>query len=234
MVHARSQWLAAVLIAVALAGAVGASEPEYIIGGGGAGFGLSMPDLAEINEFVDGAGFAPFGDRMMLIGGGGRGGFVPGPMFGGAGWGAWIESRRGNFHAEYGVGLGGFDMGYGIGGTERSVLTIGAVVGGGGAEVVLTEDPVPTNQGIGSRGVVVEPTRQVYDSAFAFVAPYLDVQIQLLDWMGFAVRAGYVLPLFELNGQDQGPLYAPALALAGPYVRVSVVFGAITAVDAEI
>ena len=217
----------ALLVALAV-GAVLASAPEYAFGGGGPGFGLLMPDLTEINEFIGGVGFAPLGGDMFLVGGDGRGGLVPGMAFGGAGWGAWIESEHGNLHAEYGLGMGGFDLGFAVDGSERSVLTLGTLFGGGAVELILTEFPAFVHVGRTPRGIVVEPSRQTYDSVFAFVAPYLDMQIQLLAWMGLGVRAGYLWVPFELNWSDEGPLDAPDLACSGLYVRLTLRFGGIT------
>lgn len=222
-----SRWMLAVLITAGLAGTALAGEPGYVVGGGGPSFGLFMPKLTEINEFVGGAGFAPFDGYLLLAGGSGRGGVVPGPTFGGGGWGAWIESWEGDLRAEYEIGLGGLDLGLAVGGNERSVLTLGALLGGGGAELVLTEYPPIEPFGVGPQGIVIEPTQQTYDSAFAFVAPYVDMQVQLLDWLGLGVRAGYVWAPFELNWHDEGPLEPPDLSPSGWYVRFSVVFGGI-------
>ena len=227
----RGLWV--VCTVIALAGAAWAAEPEFAFGGGGPGVGLFQADLADINAFVESAGFPVFDGHPILVGGGGRGGVAPGLTYGGAGWGMWIEAEAGALHAEYGAGLGGFDLGFAFGADEHSLLTIGALIGGGGAELMLTEKAVVTNEGRSPAGIVVEPTRQVYDSAFALVAPYVDIQIQLLDWMGLGIRAGYVLPLFELNWEDTGPLDAPDLALPGPFVRLSLVFGGLEDVRPE-
>jgi len=233
MRRAWIRWLSTGILMAALAGAALAAGPERGFGGGSAGFGLLMPDLAEINAFVEGAGFPAFDGGLFLAGGGGRGGAVPGPVFGGAGWGAWIESERGSLHAEYGLGLGGFDMGFAVGGSDRSVLTFGVLMGGGGAELTLTEFPQAAIGRTPPRGIVPKPARQTYDCGFLLVAPYFDMQIQLLDWMGLGVRAGYMLSLLELNGGDEGPLDAPALAPRGVYVRFSLVFGGIGGIDSE-
>ncbi len=213
-----------ILILVAPASAAG---PQFAVGGGGPGIGLFMPDLAEINAFVEGAGFVPFEGDLFLIGGGGRGGLVPGLTWGGAGWGAWIESEDAVTHAEYGLGLGGFDLGFAVGGSPRSVLTFGTVFGCGAAEIVLTEYPSIQLERLVPRGIVVEPTQEMYDSLFFLVAPYIDVQIQLLPWMGFGIRAGYVWAPIELNWVDRGSLDPPSLAPSGSYVRFSLRFGGI-------
>ncbi len=77
---------------------------------------------------------------------------------------------------------------------------------------------------------MIEPTRTTYDSFFVVAAPYVDVQIQLLGWIGFGLRAGLVLVPFELTASDSGPLDPPSLAPSGLYVRFSIVFGGIGAI----
>jgi len=227
----RGLWVVCAI--VTLAAAACAADAQIGFGGGGPGLGLYMPELTQVNAFLEDAGFPQLDGDLLLIGGSGRGGVVPGLTYGGAGWGAWIESDTGTRHADYGIGLGGFDLGYAVGGDAHSVLTLGAVMGGGGAEVVLTEHPVSSSDGWNPEGIIVEPTRQIYDSAFVFVAPYVDMQIRLLPWMGIGLRAGYLLPFLELNGQDDGPLDAPDLALPGTYVRLSVVFGGLADLQSE-
>ena len=202
-----------------------AAEPEYGFGGGGPSIGLFMPDLSETNEFITGIGFASLDGSLFLIGGSGRGGLLPGPVGGGAGWGAWIESRQGNLHAEYGVGLGGLDVGYALGGDDSSALVVGMVLGAGGAELILTELPLFESLAVGPHGIIVEPTQETYDSLFAFAAPYVDAQIQLVDWIGLGIRAGYLWAPFEFNWSDTGELDPPRLAISGFYVRFSVIFG---------
>jgi len=117
------------LLGVLAAAPALAGEAEYVFGGGGPGFGLFMPELDEINKVLIDAGYAPLVGDVFFIGGSGRGGTIPGMTYGGGGWGAWITSRNGSLHAEYGLGLGGFDLGYAVGGSERSVLTVGALMG---------------------------------------------------------------------------------------------------------
>jgi hypothetical protein len=233
MRHARLRWLSVVLIITALAGTALADEPEYGFGGGGPSLGLFRPDLTEINGFAEGAGFAPFGDDLILVGGGGRGGSVPGPALGGAGWGAWIESQEGDVRAEFGVGLGGLELGFALGGDEHSVLTFGTLLGGGGAELVLTQYPPIVYTALSPRGIAVHLAQQIYNSVFAFVAPYVDMQIQLLGWMGLGVRAGYLWAPLELHWSHNGPLDPPDLSPSGPYVRFSVVFGGIGRLESK-
>jgi hypothetical protein len=210
-------------LCVAISGT--AQEFEYVVGGGGPSVGAFMPDLTEISNFVTSAGFAPLDGNLFLIGGAGRGGLVPGPTFGGSGWGAWVTSTQGNLEAEYGMGLGGFDLGYAIGGSDNAVVTVGLTMGMGGAGLTLTGSP-PTAIPV-PLGIVPAPTEQVYNSLFLVLAPYADMQIAVLDWLSVSVRAGYVWSPLSYDWHDAGLPDAPNLALDGLYIQATIAFGGI-------
>ena len=58
--------------------------------------------------------------------------------------------------------------------------------------------------------------------------PYLDMQIQLLSWMGLSARVGYLWAPVELDWSDNGQLDSPQdLSPSGVYVRCSIMFGGI-------
>lgn len=215
--------LGLLLVCIAILGV--AKDSEYVASGGGPGIGIFMPDLAQINDFVEGAGFAPFEDSLFLIGGRGGVEFVPGPSLGGGGWGAWVISRQDDIKAEYGMGLGGFDLGYAIGGSENAVVSVGLLMGMGGADLTLTgnsSNPLPV-----PLGIILEPTEQVYNSIFLVLGPHVDMNLALFDWSGIRVQAGYLWSPLSYDWHDEGLPDAPNLALDGPYVQVSLVFGGI-------
>jgi len=229
----RRRFFPVAIVLMLLCGVAGgtAADVLFAFGGGGPGLGLFMPDLADINVFVEGSGFTPFDGGLLLIGGGGRGGVMPGAAYGGAGWGAWIESDQDARHAEYGLGLGGFDIGYAAGGAKRSILAVGMLLGGGAAELLLREEAPSATAGLTPHGIIPQPLDVVYDSVFVFVAPYIDMQIQLLDWIGLSVRAGYIWAPLEFNWSDVGPFDPPRLIPSGVYFRCSIEFGGITALQ---
>jgi len=227
MYQQRSRWILILLPLIGLAVVGLAQDFSYAVGGGGPSLGAFMPNLTEINDFVEGNGFAPLTGSLFLVGGGGRGGLVPGLMLGGGGWGSWITSSDGDLKAKYAVGVGGFDLGFAVGGTERSVLTIGALLGVGGARLTLTGIPNPVPLASVPRGIIPAPTRQEYDSAFPIIVPYVEMQIGVLDWVGLSIRAGTVWTPFEFNGQDEGKLNPPRLSPGGWYVRILIAFGAV-------
>jgi len=202
-----------------------AEDAQAAFGGGGPALGLFLPDLTEIDAFVESAGYPALDGNLVLIGGNGRGGVMPGVSVGGGGWGAWIEATEENLTAEYGLGLGGFDLGFAVGGTERSVLTVGVLVGGGAAGLTLTEEAVPVPLGIAPRGIVIDPTVWNASNVFAFAAPYVDAQIQLLSWMGIGLRAGYLWAPLGWTWGDDDKFDPPDLTPSGPFVQFSIRFG---------
>jgi len=195
----------------------------------GFGFGGAMamaffPDMSGINAFMSENGLAPMGEFLIGAGGGGRGGVIGGPAFGGIGWGVLAASQGEDRHAELVFGGGGLDVGRAIGGDEESVLTVGAVLGGGANVLSISGYLHPT---IEPEGLVPEPTYRELVHAVGFVQPYVSMSAQLLPWMGFELRIGYVLPLFGVELGDSLGIPAPSLDLAGPTVSVGLVFGGI-------
>lgn len=230
MMRARAGLILAVLfVCVAFTGI--AQDFQYMATGGGPGFGVFMPDLAQINDFLSGEGFPAFEDNVFLVGGRGGVEFVPGPSLGGGGWGAWVISRKDDIKAEYGMGLGGFDLGYAIGGSENAVVSIGLMMGMGGADLTLTGNPgsplpVPL-------GIILEPTEQVYNSVFLMLAPHADMNLALFDWAGIRLQVGYLWSPLSYDWHDAGLPDAPNLALDGLYVQASLVFGGIFTMEAD-
>ena len=130
-----------------------------------------------------------------------------------------------DLEAEYGMGLGGFDLGYAIGGSENAVVTVGLMMGMGGADLTLVGNPsLPAPVPL---GIVPGPTERVYNSVFLVLVPYADMQIALLDWLSITVRAGYVWSPVSYDWHDAGLPDAPDLALDGLYVHATIAFGGI-------
>ena len=195
----------------------------------GFGFGGPMamaffPDMTGINTFMSENGLDPMCDFLIGAGGGGRGGVIGGPSFGGIGWGVLATSENEELHAELVFAGGGFDLGAAIGGNERSVLTIGAVLGGGANVLSITGYLVET---IEPEGLVPELTSRELVRALGFVQPYVSMSAQLLPWMGFEFRIGYVFPVFGIDVGDDLGVPAPSLDLSGPAVSFGFAFGGI-------
>jgi|GEM_PF-698887 D-alanyl-D-alanine carboxypeptidase len=204
---------------------------DFALGGGGPGVGLFMPYLEEINTFLSSSSFPSLNDSLILVGGGGRGGLVPGLTFGGAGWGSWTEAQDGDLTASFELGLGGFDIGFTLGGNERSAVTLGLLLGAGGSTLEMTGVPGPIPVPLTPSGIIPAPANQTYDSAFAVIAPYVDMQVHPFDWIGFNLRAGFVWTPLALHWQDEGLPNPPDLSPDGVYLRFSINFGGIFSLE---
>jgi len=204
-----------------------AAEPATLEFGFGAAMAMAFfPDMTGINTFMSENGLPPMGDALIGVGGGGRGGVVGGPAFGGIGWGVLATSKSEDRSAELAFAAGGLDLGAAIGGDESSVLTMGVVLGGGANVLSLTGPPGQT-EAVAPGGIVPEPMCRELRLIVGFVQPYVSMSAQLLPWMGFEFRLGYVLPLFGIEYGDLPGIPAPSLELAGPTVSLGLVFGGI-------
>ena len=215
-----------ILTCVGVAGSsLAAAEPAVR----GFGFGGPMataffPDMTGINTFMSENGLPPMGEFLIGAGGGGRGGVIGGPAFGGVGWGMVAESTNDELRVELISAGGGVDVGTAIGGDDSSVLTIGAVLGGG-ANILSLSGYV--TQTVEPAGLVIEPTYREIGLATGFVQPYVSLAAQLLPWMGFELRLGYILPVFGVEFGDLLGIPAPSLKMSGPTVSLGLTFGGI-------
>ncbi|MBU0596436.1 hypothetical protein KJ567_07120 [Candidatus Bipolaricaulota bacterium] len=218
---------------VACIGAVGSCLVVADSVARGFGFGGAMatayfPDMTGINAFMSENGLPPMSGYLLGAGGSGRGGVIGGPVLGGIGWGVLAASETEDRHAELIFGAGGLDLGAAIGGDESSVLTIGAVLGGGANVLSITGYLVQT---VSPEGLVPEPTDREIGRAIGFVQPYVSMSAQLLPWMGFEFRLGYLLPVFGFDFGDLLGIPAPSLDLSGPTISFGLVFGGIGSED---
>ncbi len=215
------------VVVVGLCTSVGSLGEAIGFGFGGGGAMAFFPDLARVNTFLSENGLDPLeGGFLIGGGGGGRGGVIGEMAFGGMGFGVVAESEGVGRSAELVVGAGGFDIGFAVGGNDRSVLTLGVVLGGGAAVLDLSFwDVVPMQ---GGRGVVPVPveTREI-GRAFGLILPYVSMEAQVLAFVGLEVRIGYLLPIVGIDFGDGVGTPAPSLDLSGPFLGFSLVFGGI-------
>jgi hypothetical protein len=205
----------------------GLAEDVLGFGFGGGGVAAFVPDLEGVNVFLSENGLAPMVPDVLFGGcGGGRGGIIGGPSLGGMGFGVAAESSSFDRRAELVIGAGGFDLGYAVGGDGASVLTLGAVLGGGAAVLDLTFSGVEPAEA-GAQGIIPEPVTRTVGRAFAMVMPYVSLEAQLMSFVGFDLRIGYLLPVFGLTFGEVVGIPTPSLDLSGPYVSLSIVFGGI-------
>ena len=206
-----------------------ASDGRIWFGLGGSTFGLFLPDLSAVDAFLIDAGFGVFGDALLFSGGRGRGGALNGLSLGGIGWGAEATTAEEDRYAELAIGFGGLELGRVIGGDQRSLLTLGVVLGGGGTSLTLFEGVNPVDEDGDSsspRGIVPEPTILARHGAFFAIEPFASLQVQPLHYLGFELHLGYLLPLFTFDWGD-AELAGASPDLGGPVVSLSATWGAI-------
>jgi len=206
-----------------------AQEPDRVwFGLGGSSAGIFLPELGVVNAFLLDAGFAALPDVAWSAGGRGRGGLLHGLSIGGIGWAAAASSQIEDRIAEYGFGFGGIEFGYVVGGDQRSLLTLGLVLGGGGSSLTLREQ-VDDGGGcwpFSPCGIVVGPVTVTAASAFVAIEPFVSFQVQPLPFVGFEVHLGYLLPIAGVEWGDLG-VDGPGLRPEGSIIGVSVTWGAI-------
>lgn len=205
---------------------VAADEVELGFGFGGGGVCAFFPELESVNAYLSENGLASM--QSFLVGGcgGGRGGVIGGVSVGGMGFGLTGTSVGLDRTAELAVGGGGFDLGFAVGGDDTSILTLGAVLGGGASVLDLSFGGVVPLDGE-ARGVIPSPVERTIGRGFGFVLPYVSFEAQLLPFVGCEVRIGYVLPVFGFDFGNVVGIPAPSLDLSGPFVSVSAAFGGI-------
>jgi hypothetical protein len=118
------------------------------------------------------------------------------------------------------------DVGVAVGGDDQSVLTFGAVLGGG-ANILTVTNPLTEPEGWAPAGIVPGPVERELLHVGGFVQPYVSLAAQILPWMGFELRIGYFLPVFGVNLGDDLGIPAPSLDLSGPTVSLGILFGGI-------
>ncbi len=256
----RGAWIVAIVSLLLLFPFAAAANGEegggvgIAFGFGGPMVGLFLPDLSGMNAFLEENGFAALTDPFIVPGGGGRGG-AGSFSIGGMGWGGEVCSRReapvepvrivptlgvdiipsppAIREATLSIGFGGVDLGYVVKGSERSLLTVGAVLGGGGLnlnlrEVAAEEETCPASR---PQGIVIEPTGVDFGRAFLGVLPYVSLEVHPFGWVGFDLHLGYLLPLLGFDWSSEEGVTGPSLNLSGPFVGFSVAFGGIVRLE---
>jgi hypothetical protein len=205
------------------------ADERIWFGLGGSTLGLFLPDLAAVDAFLIDNGFGAFGAAVLFTGGRGRGGAVGGLSFGAIGWSGEAVTRAENRYAEVAIGFGGLEAGRVIGGDERSLLTLGVVLGGAGTSLTLLEDVAISDEGsspLGPCGVVPEPVILGRHGMTLAVEPFVSLQVQPLHNFGFELHLGYLMPLFAFEWGD-AELEGVAPRFAGPVISLSATWGAI-------
>ncbi|NOX44785.1 MAG: hypothetical protein GXO72_03475 [Caldiserica bacterium] len=208
------RWAAAMAVAMGM-GFLGLGEG---FGAGYSGAAFLFWDLAELNAALEAVGYPPVGGPLVLYGGMGIGG--DDLRFGGGGFGGSRSAGAGERRTELSMGLGGASG-------EILVLegggfsaTVGAFLGGGGAELRLR------SRAYGSLGDALAAPADLYLSrGFFLFLPFVSVEFWPLDWFGVRVTAGNLLAFPGPWRADGIEFTGPPETFGGPFFSVLVAFG---------
>lgn len=197
--------LAVIVATLGLAwSAVGEQTPsermEMGIGGGGPLVSLIFLDLASLNGVLEANDYAPLSEEMRFFGGGGGGGLVQGFRFGGFGGNGEVVSvnTENGKRAALSLGFGGFLLSYGLASLGPADLTLGSLIGGGGATLTLTAHRPERFE-----DAVARATNTVLTRGFFAVQPQTSLGVPVLSWLSLRISAGYLLTVgsdWELDG----------------------------------
>ncbi len=198
------------------------AEPmaEEGLGGGGPMPGLVLLDLAGLNERLEANGYAPLPEMVFVMGGGGYGGEVRGLRFGGLGWGGDATSLRGQKVATLSIGFGGLMIERGLFAGTGYSLSLGAVIGGGGADLDLLD-----HRSTSFDEAISNPANTTLTRGFFGVQAYAGLELMLLDWIILKVNLGYLWTFGEPWQQGGLPLVGPPENFSAPLVQAMVAFG---------
>lgn len=194
--------------------------PEEGLGGGGPMPGLLLLDLAGLNERLEANGYAPLVEMVSVMGGGGYGGEVRGLRFGGLGWSGDATSLAGQKAATLSIGFGGVMIERGLFAGEGYSLSLGAVIGGGGADLDLLD-----HRSTSFEDAIRNPANTSLTRGFFAIQTYAGLEFTLLDWIMLKVNLGYLWTFGEPWQQAGIPLIGPPESLSAPLVQVLVTFG---------
>lgn len=164
--------------------------------GGGGGFFLSWPDRSyrDLNAATTPYGYPAVEKESHAWGGEG---YVQFNRFriGGMGWGNKIESRSSQNdtlrYVTYDYGYGGLTLEYVVLRSSRADLSLGAMLGGGGAEIRLAKakkSDIDWDEAAG-----LEAYREVSVNTAGFAGmPIARLKLRLLKWLSLQVQAGYL------------------------------------------
>lgn len=218
-------WILVLVACAGLSWGVGSAQTSAAagmegLGGGGPIPGFLFLDLAELNQVLEAHGYAPLAGGMFLMGGGGFGGVVTGLRFGGLGLSGETRSSKGQKIAALSLGFGGFWLERGILARERYSVSLGVVIGGGGAELYLLH-----RRSDSFADAVENPPNTYLSREFFAVQTHIGAEFVLLDWIMLKVQVGYLWTLGEDWLQAGVPLAGPPRSLGGPVVQVMIALG---------
>lgn len=201
--------------------AVGAAE-RVMVGMGYGGFlvGLLPIDFSPLNDVLASAGYPVLDGPMVVFGGGGAGGILGGPVFGGLGFGGSLTALAADKRTDVEFGFGGVVIELARQATQGAVIGFGAVLGGGGLDLTAR-----VRQPVDFADALDNPPVSQFSLGFIGGLAYLRLQIQVLPWLAVEGWGGYFLAFpgqWEEGGRE---IAGPRLDLRSPFLGLRISFG---------
>lgn len=190
---------------------------------GGPLIGMIHFNLGDLNGILEGDGFKPFDENMILFGGGGIAGDKNGPRIGGIGMSGQISTTGIDAKtATLMINYWGAIYEHGVFAHENTDISIGALVGGGSAELNIKHGLLEDFE-----DGVTNPRMTLYKKDFFLLQPKLNIHQKLSPFVGLDLDLGYLLTLdigntWKVNDQAVG---GPLKNLAAPVVCLRISFG---------
>lgn len=190
------------------------------IGEGGPLLGWLALDVAGLNGILEQNGYRPFGQGMLLKGGAGGGGQLAGLRFGGMGASGNVTTVRGEKVAKLALGYGGFLLSYGLSSGKSYDLSIGTLIGGGGADLTLLD-----HRSESLETAISHPPNTVLKRGFFALQPRASFGLTVLPWLSVRVIGGYLLTFGDNWKQQDVELEGPPRSFNTWAVQFMIAFG---------
>lgn len=199
---------------------VSAAKGPSSEGRGGSWIGWFMPDLTDFNDKLESNGLPTLDGTFTLYGGGGYGEWNN-IRLGGFGGGGSLAKEEGAKRSELSMGFGGVHAAR-VWTLDKIKLEVGAVVGGGGATIVLS-DGTPSS----GDDAIVNPYDTVIDRGFFLVGPSLGARLNVTDLMAVHLSAGYLHTIGDWKHRNAKTTLSGFPDLNGSYISIGFVFGGV-------
>ena len=211
----------AVVLMLAILGAVGASEPQdEVAGGGGLMPSILFLDLGEVNAAVTAAGYPRINELLFTMGGGVHGGRIGGVRLGGVGGSGATTSRIGERSVRFGLDYYGLLIEKATASDAGLTVVLGTLLGGGSLDLRLIDRfPDSFEDAVGAP-YVASMTKELYA-----LQPYIAFEARPLSWMATRFQLGFLWALTDPWAFEEVEFSGPPRTLTGLVASLTVQFG---------
>lgn len=224
----RRVWAALVVTSIGMVvGVVG--QVSVGLGSGGPLVGLLTLDFFPLNAALSAAGYPTVEGPLVVFGGGGVGGVLGGPVFGGIGFGGNLTALAADKRTDLELGYGGVVIEAARPAGQGAIIGVGAVLGGGGLDLTAR-----ARRPLDFDDALADPPVSQFRLGFFGGLAYLRLQVQVLPWLAVEGWGGYFLAFpgrWEEGGRE---IAGPQLELRAPFLGLRISFGGIGSREAAV